>query len=188
MTDRVENDNIPESDGAEPDSPLWRFACELYASPGVAEHCLRLQDRQCADVNLLLVCCWAGLRGAYLPAEQIERLDRLVSPWRKDVVKPLRAMRRQLKTAVGPVEPGLSPGVRETIKKAELQAEKVELDLLLTALESVPAKNAREAERGGVIRRNLLHYCALLQANTAEPDVRNAVETLVIEAIAVEPN
>jgi hypothetical protein len=26
------------------DNPLWRFACALYAVPGIADICIRLQD------------------------------------------------------------------------------------------------------------------------------------------------
>ncbi len=173
-------------DTTESDSPLWQFAVRLYSTPSVAPVCLSLQDSVGADVNLLLVCCWSGLHGAYLPAEQIEALDRLVQPWRVEAILPVRRLRRQLKVAIGPVQPDMSAGLREQIKAAELEAEKIELSLLYQALETLPAKNATAAERGGVIRGNLLRYLAVLEAETDANSSRDAVETLVRETLVLE--
>lgn len=173
----------PDLNNTECDTPLWRFVLRLYAAPGVSTACLTLQDMLSADVNLLLVCCWVGRHGAYLQTEQLETLDRLVLPWRSEAIVPVRRLRRQLKTAVGPVLPGQSAGLREIIKSAELEAEKIELSVLFQALETLPAKNAAGAERGGVIRSNLLHYLVTLNANSTEPLTREAVETLVRETL-----
>ena len=190
MNDRADTpDPPPETPGNAgdgPDSPLWRFALALYSVPAVSAACLSLQDSTGVDVNLLLVCCWTGRHGAYLPKEQIASLDRLVSPWRAEVIEPLRRLRRQLKTAVGPVLPERSATLREAVKKDELQAERIELDCLFQALDSLPAKNAAGADRGGVIRSNLLHYLAVLEIDLTAGPVRDGIETLVRETMALD--
>ena len=185
MTDHREPSLSSTDDTTEPETPLWAFALRLYAVPNVAETCLTLQDRHAADVNLLLLCCWVGCHGAYLPRDQIATLDQLVTAWRTEVIAPVRALRRLMKLAVGPVQPDQSAGVRKAIKSAELQAEKVELEFLYKALESLPAKNAHEADRGGVIRSNLLHYLTLLGIDSGTGEVRAAIEMLVSETVAL---
>ena len=76
---------------------LWDFSQDLYGRPGVAEACLSLQDRRGLDVNILLFCCWAGMRGQALTVEALAACLDTVRPWQDQVVKPLRAVRRWLK-------------------------------------------------------------------------------------------
>ena len=45
------------------DSAFWRFSLELYARDGVPAACLALQDREGADVNLVLLALWLGESG-----------------------------------------------------------------------------------------------------------------------------
>lgn len=186
MTDSTNVNELCLSDDVGPDTPLWQFALRVYAAGGVAEKCLFLQDQHGADVNLLLLCCWAGLHGAYLPGEQVEALNQLVAAWRTDIIVPLRRMRRQMKNAVGPIQPSQSAAVRQAIKSVELSAEKTELDFLFNALETLPARNALEAQRGGVVRGNLLQYLSILDVDTADAEVRDGIETLVAGTMALE--
>lgn len=185
MTDRPYLPNFVLPDHGDDESPLWQFALQLYSVPQVSAACLALQDNHGADVNMILLCSWVGRHGAYLPRQQIAILDQLVLPWRTEVIGPLRALRRQLKAPVGPVGPDRSGVFRETIKCAELQAEKIQLDVLFQALETLPAKNAIKADRGGVIRSNLLHYLAMRGVNSEEVTVRAFLETLVSETVAL---
>ena len=50
---------------AEPpeDDALWRFSLAFYASPGVAQALIALQDRDQLDVNLMLFALWLGVSG-----------------------------------------------------------------------------------------------------------------------------
>lgn len=98
---------------------FWRFSLAFYARPEVASACLMLQDRRGRDVNLLLYACWVGWSGrGRLDAAQLAALDRAIAPWRREVVEPLRAVRRALKTAS-------QPDLLATVKAAELEAERV---------------------------------------------------------------
>lgn len=124
-----------------PTTPFWDYSLAVYARPGVAEACLALQDRHGLDVNVLLFCCWAGVRGRALSADEVEGLVAAVGPWHEGVVKPLRAVRRWLKdqeTAPGAAAEALC----QEVKARELEAERIEQQILAETLaldEGAPA-------------------------------------------------
>ncbi len=114
------------------ENPLWDFSLAVYARPGVPAACLDLQDRRGVDVNVLLFAVWAGLAcGVRLSAEELERIDSTIAPWRAEVVRPLRAVRRRVK--------GEDQALYERLKAAELAAERVQQDRLFAASGLVPA-------------------------------------------------
>ena len=114
-----------------PGHPFWDHSLELYSRPGVAESCLRLQDRLGLDINLLLYACWTAAEGAGRPSSgDWRRLVDETAAWREQVVEPLRAVRRFLKDP--PAVPG-SAGLRERVKALELEAEHAE-QLAIAAL------------------------------------------------------
>ena len=45
-----------------PESIFWQYSIVFYARPGVAAACLALQDREKADVNLILLAFWLASR------------------------------------------------------------------------------------------------------------------------------
>ena len=115
---------------------FWEFSLAAWRREGVEHACLALQERHGLDVNLLLLCGFAGRRGQTLDIADLHRLIEGVRPWREDVVLPLRRLRRWLK------EQGLAPSetaerLRTGIKESELQAEAIEQQLLLDTV-SVP--------------------------------------------------
>lgn len=104
--------------------PLWDFALAVYAAEGVEAACLALQDRHGLDVNLLLYCCWAGLREpAALPPARLAAALAAVAPWQREVVAPLRALRRRLRRSVGEFAPAGTAPLRRAVKALELDAE-----------------------------------------------------------------
>jgi len=104
-----------------PESSLWRFSLAVYAQPGVDTACLDLQDRLGADVNLLLFALWAGaVCGTRLSAAELERLSSEAAAWQREVVAPLRGVRRRLKGVAG------AEAFRQRIKDAELESERLE--------------------------------------------------------------
>lgn len=114
-----------------PDHPFWDFSLALYARPGVADACLRLQDGLGLDVNLLLFACWTAAAGKRRPSrEGWRRLVDETETWRARVVEPLRRVRRVLKDAAA--NPW-SVGLRERVKALELDAEHAE-QLMIAAL------------------------------------------------------
>jgi uncharacterized protein (TIGR02444 family) len=105
---------------------LWEFSLRVYALPGVAEACLELQDRSGADVNLLLFALFAAELRRRLDSEAFRLLDAAVCRWREDVVRPLRSVRRALKAMPAGSEGGEALGLRDLVKRAELDAERLE--------------------------------------------------------------
>ena len=105
------------------DSSLWDFSLSHYARPGVADVCLRLQDEQGVNVNLLLWCAWLDARGLMLDAACLHNAQKRIRGWDEHYVVPLRQLRRRMKVEFGMAEEGIE-AVRTCIKQAELLAEK----------------------------------------------------------------
>lgn len=113
---------------------LWSFMLKLYAMPGAAQACLELQDRFELDVPLFLALLHGAGRGYRIDSETIRALDNACGKWRAEVVRPLRAVRVQLKA--NPWKENHEPVVafRERIKALELEAEKLEVSVLEKAI------------------------------------------------------
>lgn len=122
-------------------NPFWDFSLAAYGRPGVAEACLALQDRLGLDVNLLLFALWAGRCGRRLTAVELATLREASGPWHREVVVPLRGVRRRLKGAADPAHEAL----RRRIKRDELEAERLEQELLHRALPLAPGTADAEA-------------------------------------------
>jgi uncharacterized protein (TIGR02444 family) len=100
---------------------FWRFSLALYARPAVAEALIRLQDRAGYDVNLILFALWAGAaHGVRLDAAAFAAAEATVADLRREIVEPLRAMRRRLKS--DPADD--VPDLRRRILGLELAAER----------------------------------------------------------------
>jgi uncharacterized protein (TIGR02444 family) len=151
------------------DSAFWRFSLRFYALPEVAPACLALQDEAGVDVNLLLFLLFLADGGRAVTRDEVARLDEAIATWRAEVVEPLRALRRRLKTSVGNIPPGISEGLRNMVKKVELEAERLEQG----RLENSAAKLGKPAARDEAARANLAAYEAYLGGLPAGP--RNAV-------------
>lgn len=145
---------------------LWAFARDFYARPGVAGRLLFLQDEAGMDVCVLLWRLWLCERGL-MPAACAERdLDGLHA-WQRDYTRPLRERRRWLKPAAAS-DPALAR-LRQTLKDAELQAEKQALARL----------QAMACRPGGVVKANAGEPVSWLAPGMAPtPAQREALEAL----------
>ena len=77
---------------------FWNFSIAVYSERGVQNECLHLQEQFGLDVNIVLFCAFAGaVHGICLTEDDIVRAQKEVTGWQEDVVKPLRAARRNLK-------------------------------------------------------------------------------------------
>jgi uncharacterized protein (TIGR02444 family) len=112
------------------ESPFWRFSLRFYSRPGVAAACLALQDEAGADVNLMLFLLFLAEHKRQVTRDDIARLDGAVRNWRDSVVKPLRALRRVLKTGIGEIPIAVSETFRGQIKRLELESEHIEQHVL----------------------------------------------------------
>jgi uncharacterized protein (TIGR02444 family) len=114
-----------------PDNPFWTFSLRLYARPGVAPACLALQDRHDLDVNVLLYSVWLGAaRGVRVSVSDAAGIASCVASWHASVVRPLRAVRVDLKSDAHGAPTPLADSLRNDIKRAELDAERVEQQIL----------------------------------------------------------
>lgn len=130
---------------------LWSFSLSLYAAPGVAEACLTAQDRHGTDVNLLLWAVWLAVHGHNLTVAELAAAEHAIRPWREEVVWPLRAVRRRLKTGPLPAPDAATESLRTQVKTAELEAEKVQQSLLQT----LPACRRTGGPVADLLRANL---------------------------------
>jgi uncharacterized protein (TIGR02444 family) len=114
-------------------SDLWNFASYCYARPGVEQACLRLQDEG-ADVCLLLCALWLERRKVACDPTRLQQLRDIAEPWQRQVVQPLRELRRGWKAQS--VNDPAQARLREQIKALELAAEQE----LLRRLQGVAQK------------------------------------------------
>lgn len=102
-------------------SRLVAFARQVYGREGVAAACIGLQDDAGVDVNLLLLALYAGHCGVRLAEADLAEVDATVGGWRREVVLPLRAVRRRLSQQPHAGE------LRSAVLAAEIAAEEQQL-------------------------------------------------------------
>lgn len=151
---------------------FWDFSLAVYGRPGVAPACLALQDRHGLDVNLLLYCGWCGGRGRRLDAGNIAALDDRVAAWRREVVLPLRGVRRWLKTQEAAPDADAQP-LRDKVKRLELEAERIEQEMLFAAAE----EEAKEASPAAAAA-NMALYLGFLGVEPSITDVADLAAVL----------
>src|SRR5215831_12631953 len=89
--------------GLDLEGPQWSFALNLYRRPAVSAACLLLQDRVGGDVCLLLFALFvARERRCALEHGDLANRDGAIADWRRDVIIPLRSLRRCLKAGPPP--------------------------------------------------------------------------------------
>lgn len=138
-------------------SPFWNFSLAVYGANAVEDECLDLQDLFGLDVNLVLLCTYLGaVHGAALTTGDIALARAEAGPWHEQIVRPLRAARRSLKTIAlrTDEETKAASQLRTQVKAVELESERIE-QLTLgrwaeARLASWPRGNSREAAVGNL--------------------------------------
>lgn len=105
-------------------NPFWDHSLATYKLDGVATSCLALQDTFGLDVNLLLYAAWLAHMDQRLSEEHAAGVEAAIVDWREKVIKPLRALRRQLQ------DYPRAAGVMEEVKGLELRAEHQQQDMM----------------------------------------------------------
>jgi len=149
-----------------PNHPFWNYSLRLYAQPGVSDACLRLQDEHGLDVNLVLFCIWSGLAGpGKITPDELGAAIARAGSWQKNVVEPIRKIRRTLKQDSLGADKELVKYFRPRAQALELDGEHVE-QLVLASL--VPLE--RDARGRDVAQHNLQNYldrCAICEGSQA---------------------
>ena len=111
--------------------PFRDFSSSLYRKPGVADACLFVQDRYGLNVNVILFCIWvADIGSGTLASAQIATVLRRVADWEKQVILPLREIRRTCRKEALGVPEFLLQTFLPQIETTELEAEHVEQQVL----------------------------------------------------------
>jgi len=128
---------------------LWERASRAYESAEVERLCLELQDDHGQCVSYLLWAIWAGEQGRVVSPDLAGQAAELAREWEASVLKPLRAVRRRLKSAVAGISDTAREASRERLKAEEIAAER----LLLDALEAMtPAAGRQSGDLAGSLR------------------------------------
>lgn len=147
------------------DNPFWRYSLRFYREPGIADICLRLQERCGADVNVLLFVLWLAREGRATSEGDLRRIEETTARWRDEVIRPLRELRTRLKRPEILADPDRA-ALRESIKTIELEAERIEqCDLYRLSQDSAAFAPATESSGEALAARNLAAYAALLRAD-----------------------
>jgi uncharacterized protein (TIGR02444 family) len=112
----------------------WNGIAALYADAALERSLLRRQDEEQLDVVLHLFARWAATQGHALDADALAQAEALVARWRAEVIAPLRALRRSMKTM--PADLDLREAVRDKVKAAELAAERAQVQMLCAWLQA----------------------------------------------------
>ncbi len=147
-----------------PASPFWSFTLAVYQKEGVSPACIALQDRLGLDVNFLLLCLYAGSRGRALGAADFARIEERAAPWRKNVIHPLRSVRRWLKEQQL-LEKAPSDQLRRGVLGCEIESEGVQQRLMEAAV-TIP----EGAASAPTAASNLKAYLAWANAKSGDPD------------------
>jgi uncharacterized protein (TIGR02444 family) len=139
---------------------FWNFSLKLFGRPGVAPACIALQDGLGLDVNLLLYCCWHGQAKRKLAEADIRRAVGAVDGWQREVVQPLRAVRRRLKAGMPPISPTECEALRRKVNDLEIEGERI----AQAALEALPAP---QPGRRPAIDANLALYLTIMGRDPA---------------------
>lgn len=112
------------------EAACWRLVGDIYTRPGVQQSCLYLQERLQTDIVLLLFGGWLARCGIELSINAMLEANDLVDPWREAVIQPLRRIRAAMRSSPLIARPEVG-ALRERIKADELEAERIELGLLV---------------------------------------------------------
>lgn len=127
---------------------FWRFSLMVYGRPGVAGALIGLQDRGRHNVNLILFGLWLAVaRGKRLDAAGLDRAQAAIEKLDRDVILPLRRLRRDLKP-----DPDLDvQKLRSRVLTLELAAER----RVQARLAGTVAGRVAKGDRPALVEANL---------------------------------
>jgi len=134
--------------------PFWDYSLDVYRRDGVSPALITFQDRHDLDVNILLLCLWAGQggRGELDDADFVHAL-RVSANWNPEIVCALRDVRIRLRQEVALVPKDLSDAVRKKLLELEIDCEHVEQLSIAAGLSPKETRTGSSEER--------LKYCGL---------------------------
>jgi uncharacterized protein (TIGR02444 family) len=177
---------MTKSAPSEVEAESWAFALDIYARPGVADACLRLQNEAGVDVMLLLIATFAAVkRRNFLSPDALKSLDEACGPWREQIVSPLRKIRSGLKSGPSPAPCEETEQFRSKIKTIELAAERLQNRLLAEALRlGPPEREPASPERLSSVLVEVVNLYATRRGEKLEGRLLSPIETIVEASLA----
>ena len=163
--------------------PFWRFSLRIYRAPGVQEACLALQDACGADVNIVLLCGFAGHEGRSLDKRRLRQAIARVGVWQAGVIAPVRNARRAIKRDP-PSDVQAAQALRKQILALELELEYIEQSMLADLAAQWPPPVRRGTPRD-TVEANLRRYLELLSCAGRPADAAHLNAIIVACAAAV---
>jgi uncharacterized protein (TIGR02444 family) len=154
-------------------NPFWTFSLGYYRGAGVSEACLELQDNCGVDVNVVLFLLWQASQRRRVAAADVQALAAKVRPWQVEVIGPIRALRRKLKTDAPLLDRGPAELFRTRIKAIELESERLQQDAMAALAAGLRTDSAPSAEAAA--RAGIAAYASAL----GRPFTAAAVDTLI---------
>jgi len=148
---------------------FWEEMKKLWGRPGVADVCLELQAGFGPGIVFLLFMRLLDHHAIFLTEAECMTAEEAVTAWHKHVTVPLRLVRQWMKPLA---QTSTIAAHRDSIKDAELEAERIELDLLVHWLTrrnpgfesaSIAGNAARVLLRSGVDRRQIERFLKLTE-------------------------
>jgi uncharacterized protein (TIGR02444 family) len=163
----------------------WAFALDIYARPGVADACLKLQNEAGVDVMMFLVIAFAAVRHrTLLTPSEIRQLDEDCRPWREQIVRPLRAIRSGLKTGPLPAPNSETEEFRSKVKAIELASERLQNQLIAERLPlKPPTREKVDREDLRAVLRNVVTLFLEGRSGTSVTDLLPSIDEIVAAAM-----
>jgi uncharacterized protein (TIGR02444 family) len=121
---------------------VWDFALAFYAQEGVQGDCLTAQDSYGLDINALIFALHRTRLGTGFDPHNVVSLCETMT---NTVVGPIRTARIALKTPPAGVDASAAHTLRETVKSAELDGERLTLEALTQLPDAPPAPSLEAA-------------------------------------------
>jgi len=162
-----------------PAEDFWAWSVKRYECEGAARRLLVLQDDIGLDINILLWCGWCAEQYREIPDIVFKKAIDMTARWARDVTEPIRAARRALKTPPQRAGAEAAASLRETVKAAELAAEKIEQEMLARLAADALSPAMEDLNSLARLRRNLVNYAAIAGAQR-----RKGFSVVLLEEIA----
>lgn len=136
--------------------PIWDFVLGYYRQQGVSEAAIALQDAAGIDVNMILFLMWLSGQGKTLAEADLRKLSETSHSWQRQVVVPIRNIRRLLKENAPFVEQETALAYRKKVQALELEGEQLELNGMADASRTAALNTAASTEKAA--RDNLATF------------------------------
>ena len=156
---------------------FWRWSLDHYTRDGVEKQLIELQDEFDFNVNIVLWCCWCAENFDAPPEFAIRKAIDLTQEWDSEIVIPLRRVRRRLKALTASDE--LPANLRETVKQAELGAEKYQQSQLHKLARQALSPVTPNTDPRAQARRQIAAYAALIGAQKKPRFTVSMIDNLV---------